>query len=358
MKKIYLSLLAFIATSIALIAQPILTHSNYVPAINDTQLFYVADTNFTFLDNTIGADVIFDYTTMRGDTPTVLTQTQYVVNPASTPLSSTYPSATHTDTTAGNPGNFKYNQDFTDSLDLIGLVFGNVPTFGQVVAEYNNDPEILMKFPFQYGDSFTDNYGGQFTGQTVTTNGSGSVTVSADAWGTLKLPMGQTIDSVLRINIIEQLLTDTIFLPFPLPTILPIQFNAVQVNYYKPSINKQPLLSYVLADVAGDTTYTLLSQYPMLGVGVNELDKNINARLYPNPSNRDFTTLTFDLENNSAVKVTLTNSLGQNVKNVFSGNLQQGENQLKIKTATLSKGLYFISISVDNRFTTKKLIIE
>ncbi|NQX97216.1 MAG: T9SS type A sorting domain-containing protein, partial [Flavobacteriales bacterium] len=40
------------------------------------------------------------------------------------------------------------------------------------------------------------------------------------------------------------------------------------------------------------------------------------------------------------------------------GKLQQGKNNLKIQTSSLSKGLYFININVNDKTTTKKLIIK
>jgi hypothetical protein len=355
MKKIFLALFVVFTVSITIVAQPTLTQANFVPLIGESQLYYIADTN-TILDNTTGANVIFNYTQMRGYGQT---QTQYFVDPTTTLNTTDFPTATYTDTTGGSPGNMKYNQDFTDSLNTIGLVL-DINTFGVVVAKYDNDPEILMKFPFNYTDSFTDAYGGQFTSAAapVPTNATGTVSVSADAWGTLRLPMTPDIDSVLRVVRIENMLTDTIFLQPLFPNILPIPVNATQISYYKPSISKNPLLSFITADVNGDTSISVISQYPMYGVGIEEINENIDILIFPNPANKNFTTLTFDLENKASVNVSIFNNLGQRVKEVFNGKLQKGENKLKVKTSNLSKGLYFININIDNKTITKKLLIE
>lgn len=354
MKKIYLSLFSILSFS-AIIAQPTLTRANFMPVIGDTQLYYVADTN-SVLDNTTGANVVFNYNALRGYG---LTQTQQFVSPGSTGYLSDYPSATFADTTVGFAGNMKFNEDFTDSLNVIGLVL-EINSFGSVVAKYDNDPEKFMVFPFNYGDSFSDSYGGQFTSSAapVPTNGNGTTTVTADGWGTLKLPMTPDIDSVLRVSRVENLLTDTIFLPPPFLPIFPIPINATQISYYKPSISKNPLLSFVTADVNGDTVISVLSQYPMFMVGVEELNKNIDVTFFPNPVNNALATLTFDLEEKAAVNVVVFNNLGQNVKEVFNGELQQGENKLKVKTSNLSSGLYFVNISIDSKTITKKMVIE
>ena len=354
MKKIYTSLLIILCSGLIAFAQPTLTQTNFIPAINDTQLYYIADTN-TVLDNTSGANVIFDYTQMRGYGQT---QTQFFVDPTTTPNTLDFPSATFTDTTGGVPESMKYNQDFNDSLAIIGLVL-NINSFGAVLARYTDDPETVMKFPFQYGDSFTDNYGGVFTSPAapLPTNGAGTVTVTADGWGMLKLPYGLDIDSVLRVVRVETLLTDTIFIP-PFPPILPIPINATQISYYKPSISKNPLLTYINAAVNGDTTTNVISQYPMNGVGINELEENTNVSIFPNPTNKNVTTLTLDLAEKSTITVTIFNALGQNIEEVFNGELQQGENKLKVRTSNLSNGLYYININIGNKTITKKLIVK
>jgi hypothetical protein len=355
MKKIYLSLFSILCFSAMAIAQLTLTHSNFVPAVGDSQVYFVADTN-SILDNSTGPNAIFYYGDLRGYGQS---QTQHFIDPTTTPNTVDYPTATFTDTTEGFAGNLKYNQDFTDSLNVIGLVL-EINTFGTVIAKYDDDPEIFMKFPFNYGDTYTDNYGGTFTSPAapLPTKGNGTATVTYDAWGTLKLPMITDIDSVIRIVRVENLLTDTIFLQPFFPDILPIPINATQTSYYKPSISKNPLFSFVIADVNGDTSINVISQYPMYGVGVEEFNANIEISVFPNPTNKDFTTLNIELEEKAMVNVALLNSLGQHVKEIFNGDLQPGENKLKIKASNLSEGLYFINITVNNKIISKKLIIE
>lgn len=355
MKKISIIISTILSFGNIAFSQETITRANFVPNIGESQLFYVADTN-SIIDNTVGANVVFDYSQLRTYGQT---QTQYFIDPTTTVNTTDYPTATFTDTTGGFAGNLKYNQDFTDSLNTIGLIL-DINSFGRVIAKFDADPEIIMKFPFNYGDTFTDNYGGEFTSVAapLPTNGNGSITVSADAWGKLKLPMSLEIDSVLRISRIENLLTDTIFLQPFLPNILPINVSAEQISYYKPSISKHPLLSFITTYINGDTINTIVSQYPMFGVGINSLNSNINLNIYPNPSNRDFSTLSFHLDNASFINAKLLNSFGQNIKTIFNGKLQSGMNELKIKTNQLSKGIYFLNITIDKQRLVKKLIID
>ncbi|PCI96697.1 MAG: hypothetical protein COB15_09330 [Flavobacteriales bacterium] len=362
MKKNYLALFTILSFATIAIAQPTLTSANFTPAVGETQLYYAADTN-TIIDNTIGANVIFNYANMQGYGQT---ETRYIIDPATTTHALDFSSATYADTTGGLPVNKNYLKlNGTDSITQMGIV-GDVPTYGEIVGKYNLNPETTMKFPFNYGDSFADDYAGSFTMITtgVTTNGTGNNTVTADAWGTLQLPMGVSIDSVLRVRIVEYLETDTIFLPFPFSTtILPIVISGESINYYKPSVSKYPLLSIINGSYTQDnnqldSSMGVICQYPLNTVGVNEINENISINIFPNPTNNDITKLSFDLENQANVKVALLNSLGQTVKTVFNGSLPKGNNKMNIELSDLSKGMYFVNLNINNKTTTRKLLVE
>jgi hypothetical protein len=362
MRKIFLTL--FISgCGIVLNAQPILTQANFAPVIGESQLFYIADTN-SIVDPTIGANVIFDYSGIHGYGAT---QTQYIIDPATTTFALDFLSATYADTTGGYPINKNYSKvEALDSITNIGMV-ADINTYGTVIVQYDQNPEILMKFPFNYNDSYVDSYAGLFTIQVsgTTTNGSGIATVDADAWGKLLLPYGVTIDSVLRVKTVESLITDTIFITFPIPlTIFPIEVNAEYINYYKPSINKFPLLSFISGSYTQDnnsldSSRVIISQYPMPTVGIDNINEsNLSLTLFPNPSNQEYSSLSFHLDKKANVKVGVINSVGKKIEDVFSGKLFKGENKLTIKTSNLSKGVYFVRINIDNNTIVKKLLID
>lgn len=360
MKKIVFTLFATLSLSAIVIAQPTLTSANFTPVLGDNQLYYAADTN-SLINNTTGANVTFNYTDLR---TYGITQTQYYIDPTTTTYTSDFPSATYADSTNGFAINKNYTEVVsTDSLMNVGFVANNTAQ-GTIIVKYTTDQEKIMEFPFDYGDFYIDAYSGIFSVQGVQTNGNGQATVNADAWGTLQLPLGISIDSVLRVKTIEYLITDTIFLQPLFPNILPIIVNAEYVHYYKPSISKFPLLSFASGSYTQngsvlDSSTNVVTQYPMPTVGIDELNgNNINLSLYPNPSGNDFSTLSFDLENNSHVNVALLNNLGQNIQTVFNGNLQKGTSKITIRTSNLSSGLYFVLLNVNNKMTTKKLLIK
>lgn len=345
----------------ALIAQPILTSSNFTLSVGDSQLFYIVDSNTT-VDPTVGANVSFNYGGMIGNGAT---QTQYVIDPTTTTYTGDFLSATYADTTGGVPINTNYTKvEATDSLTNIGFVV-NLPTYGIVTVRYNVNPEITMKFPFNYGGSFNDPYAGVFTVMSQNTTGNGTASVNADAWGTLNLPKGVSIDSVLRVKTVEHLITDTIFITNPFPAkINPIEINAEYVNYYKPSLSKFPLVSFISGTYTQnnntlDSSRVVISQYPLNGVSVDELNANlIDMNLYPNPTNKENVTLSLELEKNSTLKIELLNKLGQHVNTIYNGNSSVGLNKFEINTTKLSAGVYFVNLLLDNTKVTKKLIVE
>ncbi|MCB0402998.1 MAG: T9SS type A sorting domain-containing protein [Flavobacteriales bacterium] len=360
MKKIYSLLAAMALTAIAAIAQPTLTTTNFVPAINDNQLYHVADTN-SLLDPTTGANVVFNYSGLRGYS---ITQNQFIVNPSITTYGASFPTATYADTSNATATNTRYAQVMsTDSLINVGLV-ANVPGYGDIVAQYNMDPEIAMKFPFNYADSYNDNYAGTFSLLGQNTNAAGNATVNADAWGQLILPLGVTIDSVLRVRTTEYLITDTIKITFPPITINPVEIQAEYINYYKPSLSKFPILSFINGTIKQDgnlldSNRTFLSQYSLPGVGIEELDESkLGLSIYPNPTNGDDVTVSMEIPENTMLKIDLLNGLGQQVKQVYNNSVVKGSKQIEVTTKALPQGIYFLNIQLGQKSIAKKIIVQ
>ncbi len=362
MKKLSTFIVVTLLLSVIAIAQPTLNSTNYTYAIGDNQLYYIADTN-SVIDPTVGANVIFNYNGLRGYG---MSQNQFIIDPTTTTYGpSDFASANYADTSNALSTNTRYSEVMgTDSLINLGFV-ANIQGYGDLIARYNTNPEILMKFPFDYGDSYVDNYSGTFTLLAQNTVGNSNVAVTADAWGQLQLPNGVVIDSVLRVRSVEAVLTDTIFLTSPVPlTILPVSINAEYINYLKPSLSKFPLLSYLAGSITQnaavlDSNKTFISQYPLTTVGVKELHNNlVDMNLYPNPTNKEQVTLSLVLKEKSTVRIELRNKLGQFVRAAYSGEGINGTNNINISTADLSSGIYFVNVFMNGSSVAKKLVIQ
>lgn len=361
MKKLIQLFTLFIVLSSSVVAQPILTQSNFVIAFTDSVDYNIADTN-TVVNTTVGANVVFDYSNLKGYG---MVQKAYYLNPASTPGASSFPTATLSEKSDASNENYTYSKSSVDSVTNVGFI-ADIIDFGLTTAKYNVNPEITMKFPFTYGDSFTDPYAGSFSavisGFTVTTNAAGSVDVVADAWGRLDLPNSVSIDSVLRVKRVEYLITDPIVIPLA-PTIPPITVEATIINYYKPSISKAPILSFIEGSYSQNGSViqensTVLSKFPII-ISVDELNIEKNIELFPNPSINNVVNLSILLENSTDVQVELLNTLGQTIQQVANKKFVAGKSILKIDTSDLKSGVYLVSVTLNKKTKTiKKLIVE
>jgi len=364
MKKIYGLILFMIAGAMVSIAQPTLTQANFVHNIGDSTHYFLADTNTTTLNPTIGANVVFDYTTVKS---IQLDQTDLYLDPAGTPGAADFPTADYAEKTNLADTNYIYSQSDNDSLFTIGFI-ADISGFGTVTAEYNNDAEAVMRFPFNYGDNYVDNYSGVFSTLylgviPVSTPAAGNVSVNADAWGRLELPYSVSFDSVLRVTRIEHVVTDPIVIPPPASTTIdPLTIDAIVVSYYKPSESKSPIMSFIEGSYSQNgsivaSNKTIISQYPLV-VGIEEHDLAKSVSLYPNPVSKGNSTLSFNMEATADAQIQLMNNLGQKVKDVYRGKLNTGLNTFNLETETLSSGVYFVNILLEDGKITKKLIVE
>tara|TARA_R110001592_G_scaffold61993_5_gene189429 strand:- start:143 stop:1240 length:1098 start_codon:yes stop_codon:yes gene_type:complete len=365
MKKLYALFSLLVISTVTAIAQPTLTQANFVHNIGESTFYYLADTNTTTLNPTLGPNVVFDYTTVDA---LGVSQTDFYVDPSGTPGASDFPTADYCEKTNLGDTNFIYSKSNIDSLFTVGFI-ADITGFGVVTAKYDLDPETVMKFPFNYGNFYTDNYSGTFSTNylgavPVSASAAGDVTVAADAWGRLDLPFATSFDSVIRIRRVEHAETDTIFIGPPFNTqILPIIIDAIVVSYYKPSHGKSPILSFIEGTYQQDgaviaSNKTIACQYPLLTTDVKEYELSKSLNMYPNPTQNGQTVLSFNIENTANIKVELLNNLGQTITQVYQGKVNAGLSKFEINTTNLSSGVYFVNLLLDNTKITRKLIVE
>lgn len=78
--------------------------------------------------------------------------------------------------------------------------------------------------------------------------------------------------------------------------------------------------------------------------GIAEHSNQISsATVFPNPANI-LSFLSYSLESSSDVTIDIYNMVGQNVKNVFSGTQNTGEQKVDVDCTKLSSGIYFVKI--------------
>jgi hypothetical protein len=93
-------------------------------------------------------------------------------------------------------------------------------------------------------------------------------------------------------------------------------------------------------------------------VGVNELTKSIHFNLYPNPSNGE-ANISFTLSDPATIKVSVLDVMGREVLPAVENAYNPGAQTLTLnKNNTLSKGIYFVNLSLNGAKMSRKLIIE
>ena len=123
------------------------------------------------------------------------------VNPTTTPSSSSFPTAS---VALSSTGGFGYYNISSTAFQILGLS-GN----GTLIS-YNN-PEDFLRFPCEYGDSYTDTWSTTFVSGGGTYYRTGTSTVEVDGYGTLLLPGGKTYQNTLRVRV-EQVFKDSVVL--------------------------------------------------------------------------------------------------------------------------------------------------
>ena len=77
---------------------------------------------------------------------------------------------------------------------------------------------------------------------------------------------------------------------------------------------------------------------------------------YPNPFNPS-TTIKFALPEKANIEISVYNSLGEKVADVFVGELSEGFHEVEFTASNLSSGIYFYRLESDKFVSVKKMII-
>jgi hypothetical protein len=101
---------------------------------------------------------------------------------------------------------------------------------------------------------------------------------------------------------------------------------------------------------------TVFGTVSITQIGTNIPDKFALGQNYPNPFN-PVTKIKFDIAKNSNVKLTVFNSLGQVVKDIYNGHKPAGYYEAEFDASNLSSGTYYYRLETDNFVETKKMMV-
>lgn len=329
------------------LAQPVLTNSSNF-AFGDSYRIdsYIELSNAS--PGPSGPNVFWDFETIAGGT-FVEGITAICIDPAGTPFadSAAVAASNLCIRPLDNPdyGAYQYYHSGYNNRELLGM--GWLETGNTSFGSYQ-PPFKALEFPFAFNDSFT----GAFEYQSYHLGfgcyfmrDSAEVETVADAWGTIKTPIGE-FENVLRLK------TTTTYYSWyrfsaGTPWVFLGEFTDVQYDWYMPGM-KVPLLIFMEMNFSDDAFYNIeyLAEFNFT-TGTEEQTEQ-DVLLFPNPATNfiQVKTGTSELQ-----KITIINQHGQTVleKNGFNS---------MVDVSHLKSGLYSVLIQTSKDIFQQKIIIK
>lgn len=313
-----------------------LTEANE-PIIGTSVDLFLCDSFATNYANVTGTGLTWDYSNIAGYQGQLRNLT--VVDPTTTTNTSDFPSATK----AIVVENFltTYWSSNTIERNSPGFVF-NEPTFGEVKAIFNTDPQKLANYEFAYSNELTDVFSGSlffsFSGLPQNPDATGNSFSKIDGEGTLKLNAATTLPGVIRCVTIDTLNTNV-------PLVGDIQLIRAQYEYYQLSSGNMPVFTHTSAKIIGtgavdpltEFTVVLSAFQPDHYVSINETEK-INFSILPNPA-KESLTIKGDFNGAKARIIDQTGKTVQTIESVTSG--------MSIQLNDIQNGIYFLELTVN-----------
>ncbi len=304
------------------LAQPTLTTSTNVP-IAPSDIDVRTATNYIG-DGPTGANVQFHYWNML--TPNTGNRNIYYRAASVTPTSASIPSATLLSTDGGTDTLFW-------AVTAQGLEQVGVRTNLEGVINFS-DASLELKLPCTYGTTWSDPMGASYTvSGIVPVTRVGTVTGTADAYGTLVMPNAVSISDVLRVRVRRDI-TDN--------SAVANVHRISNVSYFYTTDEAFPKVTITQDSVQiGTGAWTVAKSAQWRGdafaVGVEEADALEAAfTAYPNPA-ADVIQVSFANGANAATRVEVLDAAGRVVRNeaVVGG-------RVALATEGLQAGLYSV----------------
>ena len=109
--------------------------------------------------------------------------------------------------------------------------------------------------------------------------------------------------------------------------------------------------------IAVDSVSTQIEYQDNLMVGINDNVSPIyHLKVFPNPA-KESIIIDFQSLKQEQITINLKDINGKLIKEVYSGNIQKGNNHILLSLAEFSNGFYFLDMNMNNHIKTEKLII-
>lgn len=332
MKKPILLCIILIFGGILLQAQPTLTSVNN-PLVG--QRYYYRNTDTIAQPGAAGQGQTWNFTNVQVTLNTTIVN---YVSPASTPHGASFPGSNLAAYTI--PGEYEY---FTTNAN--GYLFNGKGSSNDIVTITGSN-YAFYTYPFQYGSTVVNTISGSSNAGTIT----GTVTITGDGTGTLKLP-AITYNNVLRVKREENITYS--FGPG-------VDENILTVSYFWYSATHAgPLMKLVTSTTSGIATgYTKYVGVADFGLGVDDIFKPSISEIsiHPNPASNS-TQVSFVSMQPSEVQFKIMDLTGKIWKE-WSHNSFPGEASLQLDVASLPRGIYLLSAYSEGTIRQNRLILQ
>jgi len=334
MKKIYIITIFTCLFTIGITAQPVITHNGNAPETGDTYNFSGA--SGTIDPGPAGGNQAWDFSDI---TPT-FSYTVSAVNPGTTPFTGDFPESTIAFHYTGNNEAYSYAEVSSSEMLNDGVALD--PGGDNEYIIHYTDPVKLMQYPFSFNNTYTDSYFAAYSMvEGMLTHERGTITVTADAWGSVTTPAG-TYNNTLRVKE-ERTYTDSVWMN----GVFIYANTFTETDYeWSTATSHTPVISISETEDGSSAVYrseTVGIEYtPLLSevsIYPNPADNTINIRL---PEN--------DFEN---VEISIVSLTGQQLLQPEN----TGNNKFSADISGLAPGVYFLRIkSSSGNYATSRFI--
>lgn len=352
-------------------AQPVLTAANMNPVVGDTYTLTACDSmGLAAAATSPGADKTWDYSHLLRATATTASTNAFETNLIDSFTSIRFVPCTAvpnvTPVAGATIATIRYDSVFSAYWGSQGISSDSFFEFFITdssqyyypiplapIATHNRQPITLLKYPFTYNDSFVDTtlYSEMDVPLTLDFAYTSINTITADAYGTLKIP-GHTYKNVLRVHI-TTIHKDTGVLWH---TLVYANYASESYQWFVPGFHV-PVLEIdndTLGGVPVGAEYYTGTTHVDGVSNVSYALQDVNA--YPNPA-LDELHITYTSLNRQPVAIRLTDVTGKCLYTMNIDKTTIGMNEANMSVAILPQGIYFLQLQQGGNLINKKISV-
>jgi len=339
MKK-FTSLFIVVFFTVCATGQPTITYESNAPQIGD--IFYQSYSSDFVNPGPQGPNKTWDFSTLS----VYETGEFYAIDPTGTPFADIFTDANIAYNYNGT-STYNYGEINQAEASNLGTGFDETPP---MVIYYNNSAK-LMEYPFAYSDEFSDNYGGSYEMEGMYVKQDGTLTKTADAWGTITTPAG-TYENVLRLKTVREEIDsfwmDELFLWRTVTTFKDYEWYT--------SNSRSPVFAITITSSA-----VLTDTISYFSTGMTNIDNFCqqpgNLKVYPNPASKSLN-LNYVSLSPGSLTILLIDISGKEIAWWDFEKLSKGIENFSLDISGIQAGLYIIRMSNKNETVSRKVIIR